>query len=403
MRTSQAIVALTLGFSPIILAGQVPAKEFAQQDQATAQSLQERKIRELNSIHNRLSALPQASQSVSLKAEEAEEAKKVNKNADAIVTLSVRSESKKTRAPSTNQKTGVAKLRSKSPEKSSSAFGFSIFSADSILNYDLDGDGYYSDFTIDFDADFDNGAADVYGVIYYSVDGGDWTELTETDVFSIYSDLATDSYSVSTQLNFGFPSNDYDILIDLYEDGLAGIVATISSDDVDSLYALPLEDEEHEVSISYVESDLFGDADGDGFYTDLTLEYDINSQLSGEVVYAEIVLTNVVGGWEQTVSTSDFVLGNNTEFVDLTFNAGYPPGWYDVTIYLVNSQTGEVIVDVGPEFSSLKSLPIESINNDNFNDSIIDNEIHVSGGGSVGWGFLLLSALGLLRQKQAKR
>ncbi len=47
-----------------------------------------------------------------------------------------------------------------------------------------------------------------------------------------------------TTLESGYPSDHYDVLIDLYEPGYSDIVATISSYESNSLYALPLESRE---------------------------------------------------------------------------------------------------------------------------------------------------------------
>jgi len=292
------------------------------------------------------------------------------------------------------------------PEASANAYGFEIYSATSYLNYDFDGDGFYSDFTIDFDADFDGGYADVYGVIYTSQNGGVWTELFVTDAFTIYSNDTGDEYSVTLTLLDDFPTDEYDILIDLYEDGFSGIVATITPDDESSLFALPLEDEIHEVTdntsqISFVATELSGDFDNDGFYTDLTLEYDIATQFSGDDVYAEIVLKNTREGWQQILSSGNFILGNQTEFVDLTFNSGYPAGYYNVEINILHAVTGELIADAAYEFSSLNGLPIESTNNDNFFDSFNSNndvDIVIAGGGSLGGGVVLLILLALRRR-----
>jgi len=308
------------------------------------------------------------------------------------------------------QKAQSKKKRQEIPKLSPKAYGFEIYDANSYLDLDLDGDGFYSEFTLEFDADFDSGYADVYGVVYYSLNGGDWIELFETDVFTIYFDDAGDAYTVSFSLIEDFPTGEYDFLIDLYEDGYSGIVDTIDSTDDFDLYALPLEDDFHEVNgyssqISYVASELSGDFDGDGFYTDLTLEYDISAGFSGDYVYAEVVMKNQQEGWQQTVYSDEFVLGNQTEFLDLTFNSGYPAGYYDIEIKLVHSLTGEVLADAAYEFSSLNGLPIESTNNDDYYNSFSsgsDVEIIVSGGGSFGIGALLMIGLLLFRQKQLK-
>ena len=250
------------------------------------------------------------------------------------------------------------KLRAELPTLSSQAFGFSIYSATTYLDVDRDGDGYYSQFGIDFDADLDTAEyADVYAVIWFSENGGPWTWFSETENFTIFSNDSDDEYSANFTLNSDFPANQYDFLIDLYEVGFSDIVATIGPEEAADLFALPLEDEIGDTFIGYVGSDLFGDFDADGFYTDLTLEYDIDTQRLGDTVYAEIIFINRVEGWQQTVFSDNFSLGNQTEFIDLTFNDGYPAGFYDIQLNLIDYITDEVIADAGQEFSSLNGLP----------------------------------------------
>jgi hypothetical protein len=398
MKKSLLTIALATGVFGlnVVVAGE--SSNLLTSKKASSLSDQQRQQRSQLSTHSRLESARTANHLTST-------AVKLKNYEDGQLSMSIRSQEKKSRASSLDKASSPV-LRSRSPLLSKNAFGFSFYSATSSLNQDLDSDGYYSDFSLSFDADFDGGSADVYAVIYYSRNNSDWTELAETEVFNIYSDDASDEYTLSTTLNFGFPTGNYDILIDLYEYGISGIVATISSDEVDALYALPLEDREHEVvtnysQISFVATDLFGDGDNDAFYTDLTIEYDIDAQYSGDMVYAEIILTNTGEGWQQRVTSSDFELTNSTEFVDLTFNTGYPPGYYDVKINLINVFTGEVVADAGREFSSLVSLPIESINYDDFYDEFAaDVDLRVSGGGSMGWVMFFIAGLVAYRRRE---
>jgi len=326
-------------------------------------------------------------------------------NQSGSVSIIRRSELKKdrTEAIAKNQQAKILKFRPESAKSTALAFGFSIYSANTYLNTDLDGDGYYSKFTIDFDADFDQvESRDVYGIIYYSQNGGPWTEFFVTEVYSIFSDNVDDVYSVDSQLFSDFPSDEYDFLIDLYEDGFNDIVATFGPDDgTNQLFALPLEDEDHEVAITYVASDLSGDADVDGFYTDLTLEYDIETQYEGDIAYAEIIVTSRAQGWQQVLSSDNFTLGTQTEFIDLTFNSGYPAGRYDIELNIINVTIDQVVAEAGQEYASLVSLPIESLNNDNFYDgppTHVDVVIHDSG--SFGWSVILLGLIAVRKRKK---
>jgi len=128
------------------------------------------------------------------------------------------------------------------------SYAFSIHNAESYLVTDIDQDGYYQEFGVRFDADTEYGAADVYAEMYLSLDGGPWQHYYSSDVFTIYGDSLDDQYEVVSTLVEGYPPGSYDVLIDLYEVGVEGIVASYSSDDSSSLYGLPLEDNTYDVA-----------------------------------------------------------------------------------------------------------------------------------------------------------
>ena len=49
-----------------------------------------------------------------------------------------------------------------------------------------------------------------------------------------------------TQLDSGYLTEHYDVLIDLYEVGYSDVVATYSANDSNTLYALPLESADYD-------------------------------------------------------------------------------------------------------------------------------------------------------------
>ncbi|MCC4834728.1 choice-of-anchor H family protein [Shewanella sp. 10N.7] len=122
---------------------------------------------------------------------------------------------------------------------------FDIYEAYSRLFDDFDEDGFYQTFSVTFDADvygFTQGEpANVYAELYLSRNGGPWEHYYSTEVFTIYGDATDDDYEVLTTLAQGYKTDYYDVLIDLYEFGYEDIVATLSADESDGLYALPLE------------------------------------------------------------------------------------------------------------------------------------------------------------------
>ncbi|PCI61177.1 MAG: hypothetical protein COB35_07230 [Gammaproteobacteria bacterium] len=131
------------------------------------------------------------------------------------------------------------------------SYQFAIFNAQSALLTDDDFDGYYQGFSITFDADYlrydDFDTATVYAEMYLSKNGGPWLHYFTTDAFTIHSDDPDDDYEVITTLVDGYNSDNYDVLIDLYEVGYSDIVTTYSSSDSNALYALPLESANNDI------------------------------------------------------------------------------------------------------------------------------------------------------------
>lgn len=119
---------------------------------------------------------------------------------------------------------------------------FWFYTVDVELFADQDRDGYYTGIDLLFDADTYYDIADVYAVIYLSFEYGPWNEYAETEDFTIFGSSATDEYIVETDLVEGYPTGNYDILIELYDTYDNALVATIGPEDTSELSILPLED-----------------------------------------------------------------------------------------------------------------------------------------------------------------
>lgn len=128
---------------------------------------------------------------------------------------------------------------------------FAIYKGYSQLIEDIDEDGYYQTFSVTFDADLITGythhVAVVYAELYLSKNGGPWVHYYSTDNFVIQGESSDDEFEVYSTLKQGFSTNQYDILIDLYEEGYPNIIASYSSDDSNSLYGLPLESSDYDI------------------------------------------------------------------------------------------------------------------------------------------------------------
>jgi hypothetical protein len=131
----------------------------------------------------------------------------------------------------------------------SSSFDFWIFDADVQLFYDDDGDGYFYGVDLLFDADTIYNSADVYAAVYLSYEGGPWNEYAVTDDFTIFGASGNDEYVLVTELMSGYPTGDYDLLIELFDSYDGAFVASFGPEDTSELAYLPLEDFERDAPI----------------------------------------------------------------------------------------------------------------------------------------------------------
>ena len=151
---------------------------------------------------------------------------------DALQTAGVRTMKGKR---SDQQKTGASSAQSGDPN-------IWFYDVDVELFSDFDYDGYYWGIDLWFDADTTYTAVDVYAVLYLSYEYGPWNEYAATDDFTLFGSASTDDYIVETELVSGYPTGNYDILIELFDAYDGTYLASIGPDETSELAILPLED-----------------------------------------------------------------------------------------------------------------------------------------------------------------
>ena len=151
---------------------------------------------------------------------------------DALVTVGSRTSGKRERVQS----------KSSARVSMSANHDFWFYTADVVLFNDHDRDGHYHGIDLLFDVDTYYTVADVYAVLYLSLEDGPWNEYAATDIFSIYESSGDDEYVVVTELLSGYPTGSYDILIELFDAYDDAFVAGYGPIDTSELAFLPLED-----------------------------------------------------------------------------------------------------------------------------------------------------------------
>ena len=312
----------------------------------------------------------------------------------------------------------VTKLRPKNvaTQLKSSAFYFS--SAYVSMNIDRDGDGYYSDFSVNFDADTNYNNATVYALLYLSFEGGPWELYYSTNSFTLNGSSAYDDFTVNTLLTNGFPPGSYDILIDLYDEYDNALVATMSSYDNYALAEHFLEDASYDESVGiYSEFSIFDasitlleDHDNDGFYQSFSLQFDADIDSGSALVYAEIWLQDSSGNWQLDHQTNDFIIEGystlDSYILETTLESGYNRGYYNFSIELYDAYTDYFLTSSASLNYQLSEVPLEDALSDvqtNIATIPVTNSGTTSisygegGGGSMG---LLVLVLPLLLRRR---
>ncbi len=143
---------------------------------------------------------------------------------------------------SKEQQESAAKSSSTASTANTPNTDFWFYTADVELFSDFDRDGFFSGIDLLFDVDTVYAVADVYAVVYLSYEYGPWNEYAETEDFTIFGTSANDEYVIETELVSGYPTGNYDILIELYDTFDNSLVAIIGPEDTSELSVLPLED-----------------------------------------------------------------------------------------------------------------------------------------------------------------
>jgi len=117
-----------------------------------------------------------------------------------------------------------------------------IYDADVELFDDFDSDGFYRFLSVRIDADSVRDSAYVYAELYLSPDGVNWDWYHSTEDFWIGGASADDELFVETELVSGYPTGEYDLLIELYDADFGTYSDEFGPNQSDGMVLLPLED-----------------------------------------------------------------------------------------------------------------------------------------------------------------
>jgi len=133
-----------------------------------------------------------------------------------------------------------------------------------LLFDDFDGDGYHSGFSLTIDVDSEFGDTEVYAKIYLEPADDAAIFLHKTGQFTVYGTTIGDEYRVDSELRNNYPTNDYNVAIDIHDAWTDKLLDSATARGFDNLNRLPLESANLNDSYSdyddHVDSDI-GSAD----------------------------------------------------------------------------------------------------------------------------------------------
>ena len=148
---------------------------------------------------------------------------------------------------------GFSKFGADSVLSESGSYDFWFYEVDVVLFNDDDRDGYHHGIDLLFDVDTNYISADIYAVMYLSYEGGPWNEYAATEDFTISGTSGTDEYVVVTELDSGYPTGSYDLLIEIFDAWDGTYLGSFGPADTAELSSLPLEDYNRDAPVVVVE------------------------------------------------------------------------------------------------------------------------------------------------------
>lgn len=141
---------------------------------------------------------------------------------------------------------GLAALATALPAAAYASPDHWIYDADVVLYDDFDSDGYYRFLSVRIDADSLRSSAWVYAELWLSADGSTWEHYHSTDDFWIGGETSDDELFVETELVSGYPTGEYDLLVELYDADFGTYSDEFGPFESDGFALLPIEDAEHD-------------------------------------------------------------------------------------------------------------------------------------------------------------
>jgi hypothetical protein len=105
----------------------------------------------------------------------------------------------------------------------------------------------------------------------------------------------------------------------------------------------------HDIDVYDVDISLSQDRDHDGYYSQLEVSFDVDTYRDSQWLYAELYLHDDAVSYHYH-TTNDFVIYGQSPFdvfaIDSQLSRGFPSQYYELSIYLYDALTGQLLTVV---------------------------------------------------------
>lgn len=133
-----------------------------------------------------------------------------------------------------------------------------IVSVGSSIYSDFDRDGFFTNFSLSFDADVRFGDEWVYARIFLRASGSDYLFFHTSDAFEIYESSSFDEYRLESELVSNYPAGYYDVRIELRDAFNDRLLDIVDASTHPTLFALPLESRDSDSFGNSVDTQILG-------------------------------------------------------------------------------------------------------------------------------------------------
>ncbi len=239
-----------------------------------------------------------------------------------------------------------------------------FYQVESEISQDLDQDGYYQNLSLTMDLDTQFVSQDVFVDILLFNSVGEVELSYSSDIFNLNGDSELDAQTFDFQFFESFPTDYYQIQIEVYDAYNLELRAVANETNMVALLDLPLEgstfDQDNSISVYSTELVYKKDADNDGYFESFALEIDVDTLFGSQTLVADIIIDN-----EVVFSSAPFTIHSDStadeQRFDIYLASGYASNLYDIEVVIKDAELGIELYDLtSVNWINLANISLES-------------------------------------------